>query len=246
LRGSLLATVCAALLACTSPEPARHPAAEESRPRAAASAAPGSAAGTSEKEGGAVALDAGATGTSGSDAESRVRTFTESYPDERRVAPDEWAKAHGARGAPSEKDCWDLGPAVGVPPAPGLLCVFTQGPPLEKLGRIYRLQGTKLERVWQATLGTEANWLELIPRLASDGSSLELQERSAGDCERALCQYAEKAAYGIAMNFGAVLKRGCNERGVYAYRDGNFVHTQEPEPGPTRLPAVLGGSSGCE
>ena len=27
---------------------------------------------------------------------------------------------------------------------------------------------------------------------------------------------------------------------------GSFVHTQKPEPGPTRLPGVLGGPSGCE
>jgi hypothetical protein len=57
-----------------------------------------------------------------------------------------------------------------------------------------------------------------------------------------MCQYNEKEAYGISMDFGPVLTRGCKARGVYTYEGGSFVQTKSVEPAvPPLSPAVFGG-----
>jgi hypothetical protein len=220
-------------LACAAPEPALHPPSKDPKPRTPANAA--SDRGSTDKAGSAGAAPKAET----------FQQFSHQYPDDQRVAPAAWLKAHGAHGTHSEKDCWELADGVGVPPAPGILCVFTLGPPFERLARIYRLDGARTKKVWQATIGADPTWLELVPVVAGNGSTIEVRELRGGNCERALCQYAEKEAYGILMDFGPVLTRGCKARGLYTYEGGNFVHTKGPERVVPRLsPTVLGGS-GC-
>jgi len=228
-------------LACASPESVRHPPSRSSSPQATPSSTAAGAPGASARE--AKPRDTGAGGAESTAAPAH-QGFAQRYPAEGRISPADWLKSHGARASLAEKDCWDLGTAVGTPPAPALLCVLTKGPPIDKLARIYRLDGARTQRVWEATIGTDSNWLDLVPVLAADGKSLELRDQAPGACERALCQYSEKQAHGILMDFRAVLLRGCRARGVYTYEAGSFTRTTEVPIEP-RTSTLVGGE-GCE
>jgi hypothetical protein len=231
-------------LACASPEQARHPSPTGATLPAPSSAAAAQAGGGDMRRSEAGSRSAG--GASNSDVVGPRPAFSHVYPVERRVDLAAWLKAHGARGVLPEKDCWELQPGVGAPPAPGLLCVITQGPPIDKLARIYRLEASRLKRVWHATIGTHANWLALVPLLVADGSRIELYDVYPDGCERALCRYREQEGYGIVADFEPVLRRGCEERGEYDYQGGVFVHTKRPGPKPPRLPAAVMGGPGCD
>src|SRR5262249_44634053 len=135
--------------------------------------------------------------------------FAERYPPDRAVPGTAWLKAHSVAGDIPEKQSWDLGPSVGVPPAPGGLCGRLVGPPTEQVARIYRIEDKRAREAWRATIGTGDNWLELVPLVSPEGDALTIVEARPDGCEQAICQYEEKLAYGLAMDFGDVLARGC-------------------------------------
>lgn len=156
--------------------------------------------------------------------------FSAYYSPELLLRADDWKQAHGARGGAKEAECWDLGERVGVPPAPGMLCLTRIKDPAETVARVYRLEGARLRRVWQGTIGTWANWLELVPLLSADGRTLVVHDRAPGSCEAALSEHHEKQGSGVAGNFGAVLRRGCAGLGTHVYEDGHYVQVRVVEP----------------
>jgi hypothetical protein len=133
------------------------------------------------------------------------------------VAVAEWHTARGVTSRVVEKECWDLGDRVGVPPAPGLLCLRTSSRPSRVQGRIYRLEGKTLHLAWQGPVATWTNWLDLTPVLSDDGATLTVRERRSGDCEAAMEEYRAKEGAGIPMDWGPVLREGCASRGIYRY-----------------------------
>jgi hypothetical protein len=120
---------------------------------------------------------------------------------------------------------------VGVPAAPGLLCLTeTNDPPLTR-ARIYRQEGTRLRPVFDAIVAAWANWLELTPLLQSDGSLL-LSERTPHDCRGALQQSDEKAEYDLAPPSAQYLPDACARAGTYHYDHGKYRLD------PTSLPSL--------
>jgi hypothetical protein len=89
------------------------------------------------------------------------------------------------------------------------------------LARVYRLEGARLREVWQATIATYANWLELTPRLADDGT-LTLHDRVPYACERALAEYRAKLSARKPPPSGELLAPACRNRGKYRYEQGRY------------------------
>lgn len=129
------------------------------------------------------------------------------------------------RGPNFEQTCWEL-LGVGSPPLPGLLCTVVNRAPEFTLGRIYRLEDGALRQVWQATLRTYANWLELTPVISPDG---ELVLHDAGRCESALSEYWAKRDARKAPPSGELLEPACNKRGKYTYQGRSYRLTEPVE-----------------
>lgn len=244
-RGLLTAGLLVALMACSAPSggssgatapilaapgraalPTIRPDASTDRPGAPAPGGPVGARSDAAPSPSSLDRDAGPAderGRAPRDAAATPRRFSAYYPPERALGARAWEQAHAARGDASAAECWDMSDRVGVPPAPGMLCLSRVDDPPETIATIYRLEGARLRSVWRGTIGAWANWLELVPLLSDDGATLELRESSPGGCEAALAEHREKRSSGVAGNFGAVLDRGCALRGLHMYRDGRYV-----------------------
>lgn len=147
--------------------------------------------------------------------------FTDHYAPEAAVSLLAWKREHGATGPSFDQICWPQD-QVGVPAAPGLLCIAANPSPEFKLARVYRLEGTRLREVWQAIVATYANWLELTPLLSDDGATLTLHDRKPYSCERAIHEYRAKVSARVAPPSGELLEPACAKRGQYAYERGSF------------------------
>ena len=157
-------------------------------------------------------------------------SFKTSYLSERAVTATEWKRVHGALGPLRDSQCWDLPQGVGVPAAPALLCWHSASDALprpEYVARVYRLEGKKLRQVWQGTVATWTNWLDLTPIVADDGASLVVHDRSLGSCERAFAEAHAKLNARIDTPWLSVINRGCQQRGKWEYRAGKFVQVEK-------------------
>lgn len=160
--------------------------------------------------------------------------FAARYPESERIEPGPWLHRHGVTGAVLREPCWDLGEQVGVPKAPGLLCLSVKQSPPESIATVYRVQSRRLDLVWHATVATWANWLELTPVLSSDGAVLELRDRTPRACEYALKEYRAKSRSGVRPGFGEALARGCSAVGPFDWKGQRYV----------KRPAVASDTSG--
>lgn len=149
--------------------------------------------------------------------------FATRYPESERIEPGRWLHRHGVTGAVLREPCWDLGEQVGVPKAPGLLCLSVKQSPPESIATVYRVHSRRLEQVWHATVATWANWLELTPVLSSDGAVLELRDRTPRACEYALKEYRAKSRSGVRPGFGEALARGCSAVGPFDWEGRRYV-----------------------
>jgi hypothetical protein len=144
------------------------------------------------------------------------------YPDEAAVDPKAWALAHGIKTVPKESPCWDVGEQVGVPKAPGLLCKTIIGDVPRKEAVLYRLDEKRLVVVWRALVAAWANWLDLSPTLAEDGTSLTLQDGQ--DCLGAAREHRAKEADGIGVRgLTKVLFEACAGIGTYTWNGRRYV-----------------------
>jgi hypothetical protein len=150
------------------------------------------------------------------------------YPPNKVVSIPRWLEEHRVKTTFREKRCWDAKNRAGVPPAPGLVCeAYTANPP-QLTSRVYRLESRQLRAVWEGVVGSWKNSLELTPLLASDGAELVVHDATPEGCERAMQEYARKAASGSEMNFGKVLAIGCAGRGVHAWSENRYVQLKPP------------------
>jgi hypothetical protein len=147
--------------------------------------------------------------------------FFDQYPEPLAFSLDTWTKEHHVAGPTSEQRCWELGQRVGIPPAPGLLCLTSTRTPLTR-AHIYRLQDSRLREVFVAIVATYANWLELTPLIQADGSLL-LTDRCPGCCAGALAQASEKADAGVAPPSAQYLGPACAAVGSYRYENGQYL-----------------------
>lgn len=161
--------------------------------------------------------------------------FVDHYPSARVVRLLAWKREHRASGPTFDQECWELGERVGSPLAPGLLCIAENRSPEFTLARIYRLEGTALREVWQATIATYMNWLALTPLVTEDGT-LVLHDARPGRCRGAIAEYRAKLAAQKPPPSGELLEPACLARGKYAYERGRY-RLVEPEkdwgPGPS-------------
>jgi hypothetical protein len=152
--------------------------------------------------------------------------FDDHYPKARAFALHEWLRKRGLKGPASERICWELTSVVGDPPADGVLCVKEQWPSLY-WARVYRAKKGRVRPVFSAIVATWANWLELTPVVASDGT-LWLHDRTATDCSSAIEQYREKLRYQVPPPGGEWLEDACSRVGQYRYERGRYRLRRAP------------------
>jgi hypothetical protein len=148
------------------------------------------------------------------------------YADADAVDPKEWAPAHGIKTVPKESPCWDAGDEVGVPPAPGLLCKTMIGdvPRIEAV--LYRLDKKRLVVVWRGLVAAWANWLDLTPVLAEDGTSLTLHD--GGGCLGAAREARGKERAGIGVRgLSQTLFEACRGLGTYTWNGWRYVRSRD-------------------
>lgn len=186
-----------------------------------------------------------ASGARPVDAPAKPESFEGRYPPDQAVSGREWLARIKAHGSIAERQCWALGLNVGLPGAPGVLCVAPVPHVLAQRGTVYVFAEEKLRAVWQAVIAAGSGWLSLTPVLSSDGRRLELREPRPKTCERVLCHYEQKLAYGIDGGFGSALEDACSALGGYEFRDGKFVLVERTGPGPYRAAPTEAGGLGC-
>jgi hypothetical protein len=159
------------------------------------------------------------------------------------VDVDVWRSAHGVKSPLAAERCWDASDRVGVPQAPGLFCLGVI-PAKKSLAsdvrlRLHRLEGGALPVVWDETVSTYANWLELTPTVSANGATLALHEASPHRCDGAIHESREKDAASVNIDgLTALLVRACGRRGVYAWTGKKY----ERAPDPAKIaPADLAG-----
>ena len=162
-------------------------------------------------------------GNASQSTQAKEVRFDEHYPPSAKIDPTDWLNRQGIRKQKLRPPCWDLGDNVGSPPNPGLMCLRESKSPPATTAVIYRANGGKLERVWEAFIATWGNWLELTPILQKDGLTLKLNDRTPRSCAGAKHEYREKEESGIDADFGSVLFRGCAAVGTYVWRGNHFV-----------------------
>jgi hypothetical protein len=148
------------------------------------------------------------------------------YPDESAVDPKAWALAHGIKTVPNESPCWDVGDHAGVPPAPGLLCKIVIGdvPRIEAV--LHRLDKKRLVVVWRGLVASWANWLDLTPTLAEDGTSLTLHDGQS--CLGAAREARGKERSGIGVRgLSKTLFEACAGLGTYTWNGWRYVRAAE-------------------
>jgi hypothetical protein len=155
--------------------------------------------------------------------------FDDHYPDPLAFSLRAWSREHGLAGPSAEQRCWDLGEHVGVPAAPGLLCLTVTPQPLTH-AHVYRQEGARLRQVFEAIIAAWANWLELTPLLEADGS-LRLIDRSPGDCRAALAEASAKAQAHVAPPAAEYLPAACARVGLYRYERGQYRRDSTAKPG---------------
>jgi len=147
---------------------------------------------------------------------------------------DAWRAAHGVTKAFLSKGCWDAGDRVGVPPAPGLLCLAVFPSPYKSIAsdvraRVLRLDGDRLVMVWEETVATYANWLELTPTFSSNGATLTLHDSAPHRCEGAIRESFDKDAANVGIDgLSALLVQACKQRGVYAWTGKHYARAEDP------------------
>jgi len=153
--------------------------------------------------------------------------FSEHYRKEEAFRLLEWKREHHATGPTFDQECWELGVTVGTPAEAGLLCVTQNRSPEFKLARIYRLEGQALRVVWEATVATYANWLDLTPLLDAEGG-LVLSEGFPRSCEMAAGQ-----AEGMGRNgppSTQLIRPACTKVGKYRYENHRYRLVERAPP----------------
>jgi hypothetical protein len=148
--------------------------------------------------------------------------FEKHYPAAASFPLGEYLREKKLKGPGFEQTCWELPPRVGVPPAPGLLCLVSpENQPLT-VARIYRVEAGRLTEVFDAIIGAWANWLALVPLLHEDGT-VELSDQRPFQCQHAVQgEYAMKVAAGVAPPGGEYLEAGCAKVGHYRFERGRY------------------------
>lgn len=154
--------------------------------------------------------------------------FQDHYPDARSVRLLAWKKVHRATGPTFDQRCWELGSRVGVPEAPGLLCLAKSDDPPFTLARVYRLDGLLLREVWSATIRTWTNWLDLTPLLSEDGRMLVLHDRFPRACHGALREAHAKAMAHKEPPSAELLGPACAAVGEYTFERGKYRRSSPP------------------
>jgi hypothetical protein len=168
------------------------------------------------------APDGGASAGTVSDApEPKPVRFEEHYPRASAFPLREWLRRRGLRGPVSERVCWELSGVVGDPPADGVLCLKEDPRKSLRWARVYRAEAGRARLVFEAIVATWANWLELTPVLASDGTLL-LHDRTAKDCYYAIVEYREKLDAQVPPPGGEWLEDACERVGKYRYEGGRY------------------------
>ena len=166
--------------------------------------------------------DGGAAATAASDAPDKLPVqFEAHYPRGRAFPLREWLKRQSLKGPSSERDCWELVGVVGEPPVDGVLCVKDDRQKSVRWARVYRAEAGRLRLVFDAIVATWANWLELTPVLASDGT-LWLHDRTETACYDAIIQYREKLESQVPPPGGERLEEACGRVGKYRYEGGRY------------------------
>lgn len=174
---------------------------------------------------GQAAPDGGSSAAS-DNAETATVRFDDHYPKARAFALRDWLRKRGLKGPAFERVCWELASVVGDPPADGVLCVKEQRHSLH-WARVYRAEKGRVRLVFEAIVATWANWLELTPVLAPDGT-LHLHDRTATDCSGAIGQYREKLRYQVPPPGGEWLEEACSRVGKYRYERGRYRPQSAP------------------
>jgi len=156
----------------------------------------------------------------------------ETYPADQKADVKAWLSLHGVKGLPPSGDCWDLHDAVGVPPAPGLLCETWDKREDRLTARVLRLEGKALRGVFSRPVKTTNGWLNLTVVVAPGGAALSLQQSSHGDCVCALRAYEEEARAGYPAIFGKALSQGCHARGEYTWSTDHYEGPKWTPPSP--------------
>lgn len=147
--------------------------------------------------------------------------FNEHYPKQSSFSLLEFKKSNGLSGPNYELRCWAL-EKVGSPPVPGLLCLSHNARPEFTLAGVYRIEEKTLRLVWQETVFTYMNWLELTPLVSDEGVTLTLNDRRPHSCEVALSEYRAKVSARVAPPSGELLEPACRKRGKYSYINGRY------------------------
>src|SRR5262249_34480846 len=130
--------------------------------------------------------------------------FDAHYPSAKEIDVDAWRSAHGVKKPLDAKVCWDANDRVGVPNAPGLFCLVVI-PAKKSLAhdrrmRLLRLEGDALVVVWDETIATYANWLELTPTISTNGATIALHEAAPHRCDGAIHESTEKDAASVNID----------------------------------------------
>lgn len=157
--------------------------------------------------------------------------FDTLYPPDRQLDVKSWRSPNQARIPSKESTCWTVpGPGLGLPPAPGILCLFTHGE--ETRVHLYREEGARLRLVFDRMIRGWTNWLDLYP--VADSSKVVLAEVRGYSCSDMLEQLEEKIEAGVPPPGWENLLQACGQRefpwraGAYRLPDpkGPFLRTK--------------------
>ncbi len=146
-----------------------------------------------------------------------------------------WVKTHGVRRF-HEKECFES--PVGVPAKEGLICRRAIGrdegdwnKPQMTFALVYQLREHGLRLVWRGQVAAWMNWVDLVPTISVDGTTLVLSERYPGESQQAYCDASEQFNLDIVdEGFMRRLLRACSSRGRWVWKDGAYRRDASDQP----------------
>lgn len=146
--------------------------------------------------------------------------FDSLYPSDRQLDVKSWRSSGNAKIPAKESTCWTVPePVVGIPPAPGVLCLFPHK--WETCVHVYREEGPRLRLVFDEIIHGWTNWLDLYP-VIEPGGEIYLAEARGFSCRQMEMQLEEKELAGVPPPGSGDLLAACSQRSYHwsagAYR----------------------------